>query len=212
MSEILDRVWQVLKFDIHTDMVRMLKILQTIEEFENTLVVDTGDNNKVLIEVRVWDLDNRVISQIIYFEPNNPNPVTPVGPVLYADSTKQLADILARLDTLLTRWPAGLGSSVPASGSLPVIVRNSSLEVRSGAINRQWRLQYIEDTTFINNEIILAGSVYNMGVTNVTVQGTTIPPGLIVEVPIMGIDDRLNINTVTINATGGKVLFNYITA
>jgi hypothetical protein len=211
MSEILDRVWQVLKFDIHTDMVRMLKILQTIEEFENTLVVDTGDNNKVLIEVRVWDLDNRVISQIIYFEPNNPNPVTPVGPVLYADSTKQLADILARLDNLLTRWPASLGTGVATSGSLPVVIRNSTLDVRS-ALNRQWRLQYIENATFTNTEIILAGSVYNMGVTNVTVQGTTIPPGLIVEVPIMGIDDRLNINTVTINATGGKVLFNYITA
>jgi hypothetical protein len=58
----------------------ILATLQAQSEVEGVFVKDTGNSDKVVLQVRVWDQDSQTFINTLYFNPDG-TPYTPVGPV-----------------------------------------------------------------------------------------------------------------------------------
>lgn len=105
--------------------VTLTQILQTLQDsndYEAKLVIDTCDNNKVYLEVRVWDPTPPPGSwgPITYYLPGSTTPVVPPGAstpgcLVYPDNGTILASILSELQsqtTLLTDIETNTGDTV----------------------------------------------------------------------------------------------------
>ena len=58
----------------------ILATLQAQSEVEGVFVKDTGNSDKVVLQVRVWDQDSQTFINTLYYNPDG-TPYTPVGPV-----------------------------------------------------------------------------------------------------------------------------------
>lgn len=58
----------------------ILATLQAQSEVEGVFVKDTGNSDKIVLQVRVWDQDSQTFINTLYFNPDG-TPYTPVGPL-----------------------------------------------------------------------------------------------------------------------------------
>jgi len=71
----------------------ILATLQAQSEVEGVLVKDTGNSDKIVLQVRVWDQDSQTFINTLYFNPDG-TPYTPVGPVEWVGTSGSTNSII----------------------------------------------------------------------------------------------------------------------
>lgn len=202
----------------------ILTALQDSTDYEAKFVVDTCDNNKIYLEVRVWDPTPAPGSwgPITYYLPGSTTPVTPVGEgtpgcLQYTDPNGLLAQILAELQLqtpILTDIETNTNNVATETTLQSVAISANNIDNSTISIDNEVQALNIKLTSVVRtpaflrptgvNGSVSAGafsmSFASVGTANAIVGGIILKPG-----------ETLNFDAGALNNTLGAVAYDTLT-